>query len=413
MLMCSSSRSLWLLSGAWLLALLTSGCGYAVTGGIPVAAAAPQIVRQPSSQSVPMGLTATFSVAASGIALEYQWAKNGVDISGATRSTYVTPATTFADTGANFSVTVSNPGGAAASSAASLTVTARAPAAGDLRFQQVDAASTVDGYGNAGAMLSTTLSGGAARDFASSLGTPFWAGGTGDCIAQSMSSEASCAWSFAVIPLSAAAGPTLTAGYGSDTYSNVQYDLVDPNWPNLPDGISPAASDSVATSLDLEAASQLFAVSWIQSPSDPPSKYALVQRTVAAAELSVAAAQEGANSRVITAVSANDGQITYLSYGWSADPGSIYETQVSSAAPAAAPAAAAALAAQGYIITATGLADSAGDVLFVGTRVQGDSMPRPFMTAHGAAVQAMMADGYATVGVIIDPGQGDTYLGER
>jgi hypothetical protein len=412
----SSSRSLWLLCGAGLMALIASGCGYGVSGSISVTATevAPQILQQPSGQSVPMGLTATFSVTASGTLPQFQWAKNGADIAGATGSTYVTPATTFADSGSSFSVAVSNSAGAVTSSNATLTVTARAPPAGDLRFQQVDAPSTVDGYGNAGATLSTTLSGGAARDFTSTLGTPFWAGGTGDCVPQTMSSEASCAWSFSAIPVSAASSePTLTVGYGSDTYANVQYDLVDPNWPNLPDGISPAASDSVATSLDLEAASQLFAVSWIQSPSDPPSKYALVQRTVAAAELSVAAAQEGANSRVITAVSANDGQITYLSYGWSADPGSIYETQVSSAAPAAAPAAAAALAAQGYIITATGLADSAGDVLFVGTRVQGDSMPRPFMTAHGAAVQAMMADGYATVGVIIDPGQGDTYLGER
>ena len=62
-------------------------------------------------------------------------------------------------------------------------------------------------------------------------------------------------------------------------------------------------------------------------------------------------------------------------------------------------------------------ADGNGNVLLVGTRVQGDIMPRPFMAAQGSAeIQTMMQQGYANVGVILDlSNQLDpyTYLGER
>jgi hypothetical protein len=69
------------------------------------------------------------------------------------------------------------------------------------------------------------------------------------------------------------------------------------------------------------------------------------------------------------------------------------------------------------MITATGLADSSGNVVLVGTRVQGDTMARPFIAAQGsAAIQAMMQQGYANVGVIVDssnPTNPYTHLGER
>jgi len=82
-----------------------------------------------------------------------------------------------------------------------------------------------------------------------------------------------------------------------------------------------------------------------------------------------------------------------------------------------APTAAANLAAQGFIITATGQADNIGNIIIVGTRVQGDSMPRPFVAAQGsAAIQTLMQQGYAIVGVIVDLSSASnpyTYLGER
>ena len=87
------------------------------------ASVAPSITTQPSSQTVTAGQTATFMVAATGTApLNYQWKKNGTNISGATGSTYTTPATTTGDSGSSFTVAVSNTAGSVTSSAASLTV---------------------------------------------------------------------------------------------------------------------------------------------------------------------------------------------------------------------------------------------------------------------------------------------------
>ena len=83
----------------------------------------PVITGQPANQNVTAGLTATFSVTASGSGLSYQWQKNNVNISGANAATYTTPATSSADNGAAFRAIVSNSGGSATSNAATLTVT--------------------------------------------------------------------------------------------------------------------------------------------------------------------------------------------------------------------------------------------------------------------------------------------------
>lgn len=84
---------------------------------------APSITSQPASQTITAGQTATFSVSASGTApLNYQWQKNGAAISGATSSTYTSPAETTSDSGAQFAVVVSNSAGTATSNSAVLTV---------------------------------------------------------------------------------------------------------------------------------------------------------------------------------------------------------------------------------------------------------------------------------------------------
>jgi Abnormal spindle-like microcephaly-assoc'd, ASPM-SPD-2-Hydin/Transmembrane protein 131-like N-terminal/Immunoglobulin I-set domain len=85
---------------------------------------APSITTQPPSQTITAGQTATFSVTANGTSpLSYQWSKNGAAISGATASSYTTPAETTSDNGAQFSVVVSNSVGSATSNVATLTVT--------------------------------------------------------------------------------------------------------------------------------------------------------------------------------------------------------------------------------------------------------------------------------------------------
>jgi hypothetical protein len=105
-----------------------------------------------------------------------------------------------------------------------------------------------------------------------------------------------------------------------------------------------------------------------------------------------------------------------LAYAWQADTATFYETQVATASTAQAPTAAASLAAQGYIITAIGQADNLGNLYLVRTRVQGDTMARPFIAAPGGSQNQLMHQGYAVVGVIMDLSNATnpyTYLGER
>ena len=94
---------------------------------MPGAVQSPSITSQPINQSVLAGQSATFSVAATGSAtLSFQWKKYGSNIPGATASSYTTPATTSTDSGAVFTVVVSNSAGTAISTHATLTVTANA-----------------------------------------------------------------------------------------------------------------------------------------------------------------------------------------------------------------------------------------------------------------------------------------------
>jgi hypothetical protein len=84
---------------------------------------APSIASQPSSQTVTVGQTATFTVMATGTAaLSYQWQKNNVAVTGATSANYTTPATTSADNGSLFRVVVSNAAGNTTSNQATLTI---------------------------------------------------------------------------------------------------------------------------------------------------------------------------------------------------------------------------------------------------------------------------------------------------
>ncbi|MFN0103455.1 MAG: PQQ-dependent sugar dehydrogenase [Bryobacteraceae bacterium] len=88
-----------------------------------LSSAAPQIVTQPLSQTIPAGLPVTFSVTASGTApLTYQWQRDNVPIAGATSPSYTIASVTPADSGAQFRCVVSNAFGSATSDAAILTV---------------------------------------------------------------------------------------------------------------------------------------------------------------------------------------------------------------------------------------------------------------------------------------------------
>jgi len=105
-------------------ALILSGCA-TTTSDSKTGGTAPSITAQPANTTVTVGQTATFSVGATGTSpLTYQWRKNTANVSGATGTSYTTPATTSGDNGAKFDVVVSNAAGSTTSSAAVLTVTA-------------------------------------------------------------------------------------------------------------------------------------------------------------------------------------------------------------------------------------------------------------------------------------------------
>jgi fibronectin type 3 domain-containing protein len=127
-----------------------------VSGTVPVVAGLPTITTQPVSVSVTAGQTATFSVGASGTApLTYQWSVGDVAISGATSTSYTTPATTAANSGTSYSVVVTDSAGNVTSSAATLTVTpvvtTGLPAVGNrisvLTVANIRATSVAGGFG--------------------------------------------------------------------------------------------------------------------------------------------------------------------------------------------------------------------------------------------------------------------------
>ena len=83
----------------------------------------PSIITHPADQSVTPGQAATFSVVAAGTTpLVYQWRKDGVEISGATGSTFTTPAATTDDDGTVFDCVVTNGVGSVLSNVATLSI---------------------------------------------------------------------------------------------------------------------------------------------------------------------------------------------------------------------------------------------------------------------------------------------------
>src|ERR1039458_9594357 len=100
-------------SGNTLSATAPSNCG--------TTPQAPTIATQPQTKTVNAGTTVTFSVAASGASLNYQWRFNGQTISSATTSTLTLNSVTAANDG-GYSVYVWNAYGSVTSATASLAV---------------------------------------------------------------------------------------------------------------------------------------------------------------------------------------------------------------------------------------------------------------------------------------------------
>jgi hypothetical protein len=90
----------------------------------PVAQTAPSFTQQPTSITLSIGASATFTALATGLpAPTYQWRKGGTNIAGATAASYTTPAVVLADDGAAYSMVATNSLGSVTSTSATLSVT--------------------------------------------------------------------------------------------------------------------------------------------------------------------------------------------------------------------------------------------------------------------------------------------------
>jgi hypothetical protein len=110
---------------AGLVAFFMPGCGGggASTSSSSSTSSTPTITTQPSSQSVTVGASVTFSVVAtSSSTMSYQWRKGGTAISGATSSSY-TISTVAASNAGSYDVVITNSSGSTTSSTAILSVT--------------------------------------------------------------------------------------------------------------------------------------------------------------------------------------------------------------------------------------------------------------------------------------------------
>lgn len=89
---------------------------------VDLLAGAPEIQTQPVDAFPHPGQSATFSIAARGRNLSYQWQRNGVDIAGETSTTLVVTNVTFLDDAAGFRCIVTGSNGTTTSESGILTV---------------------------------------------------------------------------------------------------------------------------------------------------------------------------------------------------------------------------------------------------------------------------------------------------
>jgi hypothetical protein len=322
------------------------------------------ITAQPISQIVPIGQAATFTVTATGAGpIAYQWSENGIEIPGATGPSYITPPVALGANGSatvgTFQVSVKNAVNSVVSNSVALSAGPRSPKPGDVRylsFQQVSLPGFIKGGG-------AFHLGDAVYTIPDALGTPLFLG-------SEVNISYTCEWEGTYFGLPQPMNNfSMSYQVGFLRDSSVAAYLQSLASPNV-----------VINSLDIEPSCGIEKVSGeIGVAMIKTTQGIFDQRleVIPPAQFQTQVAQDGQASRIVTAVSFDaSGNINLLSYGWTGDTSTVYETQADLVPADQIQATATALANQGYFISAFGGNDSNGWIL-VGQRVKGDTLPRP------------------------------------
>lgn len=167
---------------------------------------APVITQGPLSQSVYQGYPVSFSVAATGGQLTYQWKSNGVTVAGATNPTFSIPSATSSAAG-TYLVEVNNPLGPMVSASATLAVKVPTPGS----YEAVVASTKPDfwlRYSETGSILQDTAVNSGSLG---AVGTGLYAGATTHGQAGALVGDSSTAAKFAggrvAVPYSASLNP--------------------------------------------------------------------------------------------------------------------------------------------------------------------------------------------------------------
>jgi hypothetical protein len=347
--------------------------------------AAPMITAQPASATIPLDSAAMLTVAATGTGpLSYQWAENGNVVAGATSASVTTAALQLADSGDKFTVTVTNAYGSVTSNVATVTIGPRSPAQRDLRFKHVQLASSLQASQITD--VSATIPGNSSSIQApDQLGPPL-AVGNQNC--GTISGVTSCGWT--VYEYAAPVGvPGFNSFYGVDALTNLGSDLAS------------SGGNSVMTSLDERTesglAEDIFAYS-VETDPTVSNGFTLERAQATDTTLATTVSAMAAKGVVVTAVSANSsGGIDLVAYAWTGDAGTAYDAKTVLTSYANVGSQALGLAQGGYIVTAVGTAD-ANQVLLVGTKVHGDTLPRNLFYSTVAGNGGTSSPGQIVVG---------------
>lgn len=388
-------------AGAVLAVAAMAGCGSGVlatpgsgTGPAPATGVAPTIVTQPTSATIPLDSSATLSVVATGTGpLSYQWTQNGNAVSGATSASLTTAALQLADSGDTFSVTVSNAYGSVASDVATVTIGPRSPRPRDMRFKHVQLTANLQPglKTNIVAFIPGDM---LLAQYTDQMGTPL---SVGNMSCDEHGNPVICAWD--LLDYGPPAGmPGFSSAYQSDTLTNLDGDLT-----GLP-------SNAIVTSMDEQSGPAFaYGIFGYSVETDPTvtGGFALKRAQVTDATVAATVSAMAASGVVVTAVSANSaGGIDLVGYSWSGDAGTIYDAETVLTSYKTVGPQAASLAQQGYIITAVGTAD-ANQVLLVGTKVHGDTLPRA-LAYSGYASGGTSSSGSVVVGQTFGNDAGDS-----